>query len=146
VWLNGGVPMLPALNHLEQVSTLGFYNGVVYDVLSDNQGNGDVWVNATSFNVSCGQFPNSTAREFYNQTGTWSIDSSYESYQFATNFSVLREPLNIYMFKAAMVAHLADNTGTPAPNTLGITMVWSIDPSPQNVLVMPSIHRQPFLH
>jgi hypothetical protein len=52
--------VLPYLATATFSATIGVQNGTLYDVLDDNNGNGNVAVGAKSFNVTCGSLPNTT--------------------------------------------------------------------------------------
>ncbi|KAK0186946.1 hypothetical protein F5146DRAFT_1141799 [Armillaria mellea] len=50
-WLDS-TPVIPYLSHSDRISKIGLENGTLYDVLSSNNGEGDVFVNALTFNVT----------------------------------------------------------------------------------------------
>jgi hypothetical protein len=61
------------LTHADLGNTIGVQNGTLYDVLGDNNGTGTVAVGATSFNVSCGSFSNTTALGNGANPTTWTV-------------------------------------------------------------------------
>ncbi|KAK0502541.1 hypothetical protein EDD18DRAFT_1458709 [Armillaria luteobubalina] len=58
---------------------IGLENGTLYDVLSNNNGEGDVYVNALTFNVSCGFVDGVSIMPIPN-TGNWSVDTIYDDH------------------------------------------------------------------
>ncbi|KAF7340327.1 hypothetical protein MVEN_01951800 [Mycena venus] len=58
---------------VESTTSLGLYGGTLYDVLQPNEATGNVTVNATGFNITCG-YPNVEPNITYADIGT---DSAY---------------------------------------------------------------------
>ncbi|KAJ7241782.1 hypothetical protein C8J57DRAFT_72858 [Mycena rebaudengoi] len=54
------------------VPTLGLHNGTIYDVLIPNEGVGNVTVNGTSFNITCGYLLDIVLTPFENTT-SWNV-------------------------------------------------------------------------
>ncbi|KAF7360033.1 hypothetical protein MVEN_00731000 [Mycena venus] len=56
------------------VTTLGLQNGTIYEVVAPNEGTGNVTVNATNFDITCGYLPQGTITPMQNGTAwnaTW---------------------------------------------------------------------------
>jgi hypothetical protein len=75
-WSGYAASILPELQ-LEQSPTVGMYGGTLYDILPENTGIGNVTVNTTTMDVSCGLLPKVTVAGNKNNT-TWKINSSYD--------------------------------------------------------------------
>jgi hypothetical protein len=89
------------LDRLDLISTLGFSNGTIYDVLSDNQGTGAVSVSAMSFDVSCGFLVNTTVATLFNNNESFSVtvNSSHADYKLELDIpwiGELEDPLCSY--------------------------------------------------
>ncbi|KAK0204400.1 hypothetical protein DFS33DRAFT_1423374 [Desarmillaria ectypa] len=72
-------PVIPYLSNSDRISKIGLENGTLYDVLSDNPGQGDVHVNAVAFNVSCGYVDGASVTPI-NNTGNWTVDTVYDEH------------------------------------------------------------------
>ncbi|KAK0470279.1 uncharacterized protein EV420DRAFT_103005 [Desarmillaria tabescens] len=70
-------PVIPYLSNSDRISKIGLENGTLYDVLSDNPGQGDVHVNAVTFNVSCGYVDGASVAPI-NSTGNWTVGTVYD--------------------------------------------------------------------
>ncbi|PBK60961.1 hypothetical protein ARMSODRAFT_1026046 [Armillaria solidipes] len=77
-WLDS-TPVIPYLSHSDRISKIGLENGTLYDVLSNNNGEGDVFVNALTFNVTCG-FVDGVSITPIPNTGNWSVDTVYDDH------------------------------------------------------------------
>ncbi|KAJ7221113.1 hypothetical protein C8J57DRAFT_1393394 [Mycena rebaudengoi] len=67
------LPLLPSVLQ-GSVPTLGLHNGTIYDVLIPNEGVGNVTVNGTGFNITCGYLLDVVLTPFENTTSwnaTW---------------------------------------------------------------------------
>lgn len=58
VFWNGIDYALPYLSHTDSSNLVGVQDVTLYDVLDNNNGTGNVSVNAKAFNVTCGSIPN----------------------------------------------------------------------------------------
>ncbi|KAK0204404.1 hypothetical protein DFS33DRAFT_1382291 [Desarmillaria ectypa] len=72
-------PVIPYLSHSDRISKIGLENGTLYDVLENNNGDGDVFVNALTFNVTCG-YVDGTSVTLINNTGNWTVDTIYDEH------------------------------------------------------------------
>ncbi|KAK0477569.1 hypothetical protein IW261DRAFT_1632962, partial [Armillaria novae-zelandiae] len=77
-WLDS-TPVIPYLSHSDRISKIGLENGTLYDVLSNNNGEGEVYVNALTFNVTCG-FVDGVSITPIPNTGNWSVDTVYDDH------------------------------------------------------------------
>lgn len=77
-WLDS-TPVIPYLSHSDRISKIGLENGTLYDVLEKNNGEGDVFVNALSFNVTCGYVDGASVKPI-NNTGNWTVDTIYDEH------------------------------------------------------------------
>ncbi|KAK0445046.1 uncharacterized protein EV420DRAFT_1721221 [Desarmillaria tabescens] len=77
-WLDS-TPVIPYLSHSDRISKIGLENGTLYDVLSNNKGEGEVFVNALTFNVTCGFVDGASIKPITN-TGNWSVDTVYDDH------------------------------------------------------------------
>ncbi|KAK0444035.1 hypothetical protein EV421DRAFT_2035066 [Armillaria borealis] len=77
-WLDS-TPVIPYLSHSDRISKIGLENGTLYDVLEKNNGEGDVFVNALTFNVTCGYVDGASVTPI-NDTGNWTVDTIYDEH------------------------------------------------------------------
>ncbi|KAK0193368.1 hypothetical protein F5146DRAFT_1134045 [Armillaria mellea] len=77
-WLDS-TPVIPYLSHSDRISKIGLENGTLYDVLEKNNGEGDVFVNALTFNVTCGYVDGASVTPV-NNTGNWTVDTVYDEH------------------------------------------------------------------
>jgi hypothetical protein len=76
--MSQAAPLLSLLGeNFAQISTLGLHGNTLYDVLPETQGTGNVTVNATMMDVSCGLVPNFTATAL-NNASRYSLDSIFD--------------------------------------------------------------------
>ncbi|KAK0436002.1 hypothetical protein EV421DRAFT_1147129 [Armillaria borealis] len=77
-WLDS-TPVIPYLSHSDRISKIGLENGTLYDVLPTNTGEGGVFVNALTFNVTCG-FVDGASITPIGTTGNWTVDTAYDDH------------------------------------------------------------------
>ncbi|KAK0216578.1 hypothetical protein EDD85DRAFT_942889 [Armillaria nabsnona] len=77
-WLDS-TPVIPYLSHSDRISKIGLENGTLYDVLPANAGEGEVFVNALTFNVTCG-FVDGASITAVGTTGNWTVDTAYDDH------------------------------------------------------------------
>jgi len=78
---------------LDQISTLGLHNATLYDVLQDNQGTGNVTVNAATMDVSCYLIPNGVASVNNANGANWTIKASYNNYFLSVDVPLIGEAI-----------------------------------------------------
>ncbi|KAJ7232299.1 hypothetical protein C8J57DRAFT_1250713 [Mycena rebaudengoi] len=77
------------------VPTLGLHNGTIYDVLIPNEGVGNVTVNGTGFNITCGYLLDVVLTPFENTTSwnaTWPGFAPYYEIIHPTRKIIIRSP------------------------------------------------------
>ncbi|KAK0200509.1 hypothetical protein DFS33DRAFT_1397253 [Desarmillaria ectypa] len=77
-WLDS-TPVIPYLSYSDRISKIGLENGTLYDVLPANAGEGEVFVNALTFNVTCGFVGDATITPV-GTTGNWTVDTVYDDH------------------------------------------------------------------
>ncbi|KAK0472100.1 hypothetical protein IW261DRAFT_1597081 [Armillaria novae-zelandiae] len=77
-WLDS-TPVIPYLSHSDRISKIGLENGTLYDVLDNNNGEGDVFVSALTFNVTCGYVDGASVMPI-NNTGNWTVGTVYDEH------------------------------------------------------------------
>jgi hypothetical protein len=81
-------PLMPTYI-TSSANIVGFQNGVLYDILDDNNGVGDVAVGAASFNITCGFLPNvNVTGDPSNQTWTIKLEVSTMSPFYGIQFQI----------------------------------------------------------
>ena len=83
----GLTPMFSYLSKADPKNTIGVQNGTLYDIIDNNNGTGNVYVDATSFDVTCGSVANVTVSVIpSNQTQIGEFSVAYE--QSSNNISI----------------------------------------------------------
>lgn len=86
-WM-GSTATLPYLSHADTGNMIGVLNNTLYDIVSVNNGTGNVLVGAQSINVTCGSVQNPTAIGTpSNQPTMWNVSGYYANSDFSFNLS-----------------------------------------------------------
>lgn len=131
------------------ISTTGLFRGTIYDIIGSNGSIGEVTVNATTANVTCGTVANKGSSGSEACSPLSLINATYEDY----NLTMCYEPLGLGPFNALwclhhrlmLLIHLQEmkksGTNTKRLYTLSLCMTISqIRPtSPSYVISLPVV-------
>lgn len=83
-YISLGSQILPFMGRFSQISTIGLHGNTIYDILDNNHGIGNVTVNSTTFDVSCGILPNlhvTHVKDYSLWNITWELESDHLSFR-----------------------------------------------------------------